>query len=349
MLIQQSRPGIAPPQITVKRRQKAITARTAQCSREYTGTQYDLRNPANNWIKFFILAILALQCLVSGNNITIDKDSTPVGIVNQLNSSLSNITSSTDLANFFHNANSSELIHLNAFSSENSPLSHEYPGLVAPSGIKAILVPWKIAESVDSLKSFIHDLTNGNFTCTFSVYPEGFFMVGNQSVNTLSSAQMDGFNLLIQAGLVNQDEVCSGDGGIMITLQSLLQNDYLVKLKISKGVFSANLLVISAFLCCVCYKKINFYRNIGIAPNDDIDLPPINAESLTILRRDGIEVVVSPPGGAPGGGGKNNKKYKKTAEKYGRRCIYISNRNAKYLKIKGEFVAYKTAIKMLNK
>jgi len=48
-------------------------------------------------------------------------------------------------------------------------------------------------------------------------------------------------------------------------------------------------------------------------------------------------------------GGKNNKKYKKTAEKYGRRCIYVSNRNAKYLKIKGEFVAYKTAIKMLNK
>ena len=46
-------------------------------------------------------------------------------------------------------------------------------------------------------------------------------------------------------------------------------------------------------------------------------------------------------------GGKRKQKYTKTEEKYGRRCIYLSNRKHRYLKIKGEFVPYKTAIKLL--
>jgi hypothetical protein len=50
-----------------------------------------------------------------------------------------------------------------------------------------------------------------------------------------------------------------------------------------------------------------------------------------------------------GGSKKTTKNYKKTTEKYGKRCVYLSKRNAKYLKINGNFVAYKTAVKMLNK
>lgn len=50
-----------------------------------------------------------------------------------------------------------------------------------------------------------------------------------------------------------------------------------------------------------------------------------------------------------GGAKKHAKDFTKSSEKYGTRCVYLSKRNAKYLKVNGEFVAYKTAVKLLNK
>jgi hypothetical protein len=63
---------------------------------------------------------------------------------------------------------------------------------------------------------------------------------------------------------------------------------------------------------------------------------PVNIED--------IEIVV---GGS--GSRKNTNDFTKTKEKYGTRCIYLSKKDAKYLKVNGEFVAYKTAIKFLTK
>jgi len=50
-----------------------------------------------------------------------------------------------------------------------------------------------------------------------------------------------------------------------------------------------------------------------------------------------------------GGAKKQSKDYTKTKEKYGTRCVYLSKRNAKFLKVNGEFISYKKAIEKLNK
>jgi hypothetical protein len=51
----------------------------------------------------------------------------------------------------------------------------------------------------------------------------------------------------------------------------------------------------------------------------------------------------------PGGSKQKPQNYIKTTEKYVSRCVYLSKRKAKYLKVNGQFVAYKTAVKILNK
>ena len=325
---------------------------SARCIRGISPNTYNLREPKNLWIKSFVFAMFALQRLANANIIT-NSTRTPVDIVNTLNTSLFDNVSSTDqLAGYFNSLrnNNSELIHFESFPSADSPVSEEYPGLVSPTGVKAVL-PWLMLESLDSLEQFIKDLADGNFNCTFSVTVDGAFKLGDESVNTLSNVEMDAFYLLIEAGLVNRDAVCSGDGSIMITLTSL-KNNYLVKFKISKEIFYPSLSIICAFLFCVCLRRLKFYRYIIPINDTDTDVPSIDVPPITDIQLLGdlnsLSAEITNPADRVGGG-KNNKKYKKTAEKYGRRCIYISNRNAKYLKIKGEFVAYKTAIKMLNK
>ena len=47
-------------------------------------------------------------------------------------------------------------------------------------------------------------------------------------------------------------------------------------------------------------------------------------------------------------GGKKQD-YTKTTEKYGSRCVYLSKRKGKYLKVDGKFMPYKSAVKMLDK
>lgn len=47
-------------------------------------------------------------------------------------------------------------------------------------------------------------------------------------------------------------------------------------------------------------------------------------------------------------GGKKQD-YTKTTEKYGSRCVYLSKRKGRYLKIDGTFVPYKSAVKILDK
>jgi len=47
-------------------------------------------------------------------------------------------------------------------------------------------------------------------------------------------------------------------------------------------------------------------------------------------------------------GGKKQD-YTKTTEKYGSRCVYLSKRKGKYLKVDGKFIPYKSAVKMLDK
>ena len=72
------------------------------------------------------------------------------------------------------------------------------------------------------------------------------------------------------------------------------------------------------------------------------------AVTIQDVERQQGEVELAAP---RGGSRKNTHDFIKTKEKFGTHCIYLSKtkRNAKYLKVNGEFVAYKTAIKLLTK
>jgi hypothetical protein len=75
-----------------------------------------------------------------------------------------------------------------------------------------------------------------------------------------------------------------------------------------------------------------------------IIIPAFILRRMSSLVRQQIE---TPEVGSAVGGKKQD--YTKTTEKYGSRCVYLSKRKGKYLKVDGKFMPYKSAVKMLDK
>jgi len=356
--------------VDVRRRRPATAP---SCSRrEYIGRPHNLKEKGNGWLRGFVYALLGLQFLVNAQNFTSDTASVEQ-LVNSIKSTGLLNSSDFDMVQKFLSKSNISLGY-NVPGNDEADNQNRYSGIVAPDINTLGPTPWKLKKAIDSLEKLLKDLSSGNITCTVSIstkkYPY-FFVDENTGIflyslnmtetpptplpldqdpfNSLNFDQIDALTWLSRAGLLPIDEtqICQ-TGSIIIALQSI-DSEYRRKLIVSQSKYYSMMTIILAFVFCMICKTTGkiYYRGATIAPGD-IEMPVVDERLPQIA--DQVEAFPSPPRGEPpNGGGKNNKKYKKTAEKYGRRCIYISNRNAKYLKIKGEFVAYKTAIKMLNK